>query len=227
MSRLVVRPPGPEGRFKKQWRWDPQRRRLENAEHGAAIQVIDAVNADSGEVAYEGIVIESRRCELHIPVRRDDMSIGFVFHRRFSVIPPEISTREFAADPGQILSVIQFGTGIEEYEACHGLAISRLEEVLQEIGCKVAGFERIGCVKESPPLGGIGHEFFAVEVNREPSGEILEANEEISHVKFFPAREVRNIQTMCGLTQAALWRFRVWGLGQDKGSLWREVASEL
>ena len=113
MGHLVVRRAGPEGRFEKQWKWYPEERRLENAIHGAAIQVIDAVDETTGEVAYEGIAIESRRGELHTVIRNDDLHFGFVFHRRFSVIPPGVSSREFAEDPGRILSVLKPGTGIE------------------------------------------------------------------------------------------------------------------
>ena len=40
-------------------------------------------------------------------------------------------------------------------------------------------------------------------------------------------RDIRNIQTICGLTQAALWRFRCWGLQQAATSFWREVAERL
>lgn len=189
--------------------------------------MVDAVNSRTGETAYEGIVLESRRGEINIPVRRDDLSIGLVFHRRYSVVPPEVSEREFAENPGKILSVLKHGTGIEEYEIAHGLARNRLEEALEEIGCAIVGAEHIGFIKESPPLGGIAHELFAIEVNREPSGKGPGADEEIHHVRFFPAREVRSIETICGLTQAALWRFRVWGFTQDKNTLWHQVASEL
>ena len=78
MKKLVVRPAGPEDRFEKQWKWVPERRRLENTAHGAAVQVFDAVDEETGEVAYEGIAIESRRIEIHIVVRQEDYNIGFV-----------------------------------------------------------------------------------------------------------------------------------------------------
>jgi len=227
VRKLVVRPPGPEGRFQKQWRWIPERRRLENALHGAAVQVFDAVDEVTGKVEYEGIAIESRRIELHVVVRQDDHHVGLVSHRRLSVIPPNVSAAEFAKNPERILSVLEYGSGMDEYEASHGLAVTPLEEVGQEIGLKVIVAESIGFIKESPPLGGVAHELFAVVVGRESSGETPEPNEEIHCVKFFPPEKVKNIETICGVTQAALWRFRSWGLAQARGTIWSEVASRL
>ena len=228
MSRLVVRPPGPEGRFARQWQWIPQRRRLENGAHGAAIQVFDATDETTGEVRYEGIAIESRRTELHIVVRQRDGHLGLLFQRRLSVIPPEISAAEFARDPTAIPSVLQHATGIEEYETSHGLAVLRLEEVGQEIGLRVVAAVTIGFVKESPSLGGVAHELSAVMVSDEPSGQMPAQDEEILRVVFFPPEEVRHIETICGLTQAALWRFRSWGLADARrGTIWSEVASRL
>ena len=95
------------------------------------------------------------------------------------------------------------------------------------MGCGVVMAEHIGFVKDSPPIGGVAHELFATEVSREASGEKPEEHEQIQHIKFFPARVVRNIPTICGLTQAALWRFRSWGLAQDKDTLWYAAAAEL
>lgn len=227
MEKFVVRRAGPEDRFPKQWKWDPEQRRLENKLHGCAVQVFDAVREVDGEVVYEGIALESRRVEIHLVVRQDDLNIGFVFHRRLSVIPPIISTTLFEKDSGRILSVLEHGLGIEEYETSHGLARNKLEEVLQEIGLKIINAEQIGFIKDSPSLGGVAHELFAVIVGRESSGESPEMNEEIQYVKFFPPEEVRNIQTICGLTQSALWRFRCWGLAQDAESFWNKVTVRL
>ncbi|MBI3589593.1 MAG: hypothetical protein HY093_04260 [Candidatus Liptonbacteria bacterium] len=226
-TRLIVRPPGPESRFGKQWRWDPRKRRLENAIHGAAIQIIDAVNVSTGEVAYEGIAIESRRGELHIVIRQSDGHLGFVFHRRFSVIPPEISAVAFARDPSQILGVLKYGSGIEEYEAVHGLALTPLEKVLEEMRLKVVEAASIGFVHALPALSGAAHELFATLVGLGSSGSHPEPNEEIDHVRFFPPEEVRKIKTICSLTQAALWRFRCWGLIQSPDSIWYQTASQL
>ncbi|MBI1975353.1 MAG: hypothetical protein HYS57_03265 [Parcubacteria group bacterium] len=227
MVRLVVRRPGPEGRFEKQWLWIPEQRRLENLIHGAAIQVFDAVDEVTGEVMHEGIALESRRAELHVVVREEDQHFGFVFHRRLSVIPPVVSVRLFSEDPNRILSVFDWAAGIEEYEASHGLARNRLEEVLQEMGLAVHDSVHIGAIKDTPPIGGIAHELFAVKVGRESSGQAPERGEEISHVRFFPPEEVKGIQTICGLTQSSLWRFRSWGLSQPRDSFWYSAASRL
>ena len=76
-------------------------------------------------------------------------------------------------------------------------------------------------------MGGSSHELFAVLVGHDPSGELPEPNEEIRQVKFFPPEEVKRVETICGLTQAALWRFRSWGLTDCRKPIWREVASRL
>lgn len=227
MSHLVVRKAGPEGRFKREWKWDPEERCLRNDDLGVNCRVVDAVDEETGEVKYEAVALESRRIELHTVVRKDDLHFGFVFHRRFHVIPPEISAREWERDPSKTLSVLEYGTGVEEYEASHGLALNNLEEVLEEIGLAVLEAVRIGFQKESPPLGGPAYEHFAVLVGRESSGRAKEANEEISHVKFFPPEEVRKIPTICGITRGSLWAFRSWGLEQDPDSLWYEAAVRL
>lgn len=227
MGCLVVRKAGPEGRFTRQWKWDPDERCLRNDDLGVNRRVVDMVDEKTGEVKYEAVALESRRIELHTVVRKDDVHFGFVLHRRATVIPPEVSSREFARDPNRVLSVLEYGTGIEEYEASHGLAMNRLEEVLEEIGLAVVQAVPIGFVKESPSLGGPAHEHFAVMVGREASGHAKEANEEISHVRFFPPEEVRRVKTICGLTKASLWSFRSWGLEQDHDSFWYEAAARL
>jgi len=223
MKRLEIRSPG---KTEKDWKWNAGERRLENARHGAAIQVFDAVDPETQETKYEGIAIESRRCELHIVVN-ENRELGFVFHRRLSVIPPNVSEEEFRSNPGNIMNVLKGKVGIEEYEACHGLAKSPGEEVRQEFGLAPEEMIRIGFVKDSPPLGGVAHELFATKVGHASSNEKPERNEEIEYVKFFPPEDVKHIDTICGLTQAALWRFRLWGLAQSKGTLWHDVASRL
>lgn len=221
------------GRFTKEWKWNAERRCLENLQHGCTIQVIDAVDEATGEVAYEGIVIESQRIEMDVVVRQEDGYFGFVYHRRFSVIKPAYSIVKFAKNPTQIISVVEAAqkdsAGIEEYQIVHGLAKARFEEVLEEIGLQWIVAEPIGFVKESPPLGGPAHELFAVMVGRKTSGHQLELNEEISHVKFFPPEKVREVleKTICGMTKAALWTFRSWGLKQSKYSFWHSAAVRL
>ncbi len=228
MGRLVVRRAGLEGRFTRNgWRWNAGERCLENLDLGVRRRVVDMVDEETGEVKYEAVALESRRVELHTVVRKDDLHFGFVFHRRATVIPPEVSSWEFAEDSMQVLSVLEYGTGIEEYEASHGLARNKLEEVLEEIGLAVIMAMPIGFVKESPPLGGVAHEHFAVMVGHEASGHAKEENEEISHVRFFPPEEVRKVKTICGLTKASLWGFRSWGLEQDSHSFWYEAACRL
>lgn len=226
MKTLVIRPPGPEGRFAKEWRWDPQRRRLENRLLGVAYQVVDVVEEDSGVVHHEGVIIVSRRIELHVVVRAD-LHLGFVLHRREKVIQVEAFERFFADNPGEIPDLFALPTGIEQHECAHGLALHRLEEVLEEIGLAVEEAVQIGHVKDSMPLGGVAHALFAVRVGDRPSGHRPEAGEQIRRVDFFPAEQVRQIQTICGLTQGALWRFRCWGLTQEEGSFWRQVAQRL
>ena len=233
MKKLIARLAGPEGRFLKQWKWDSQRRRLENKEHGAAIQVIDAVDEATGEVCYEGIVLESRRVEMDVLIREDDGHFGFVYHRRFSVIKPEFSVSKFAENPMQIISVVEAAregnTGIEEYQIIHGLAKEKLEEVLEEAGLQWIEAESIGFVKDSPSLGGVAHELFAVKVGRESSGRVPEKYEEIGHMGFFPPEQVKYIlsKTICGMTKGAVWTFRSWGLAQSRGSFWHKAAARL
>lgn len=98
MRKLVVMPPGPEGRFTKQWKWNPEKRTLENLELGIRCQVVDVAFEDNGEIHHEGVILLSRRIELHVAVRSDN-HVGLVYHRREKVIPPEISQKIFAEDP--------------------------------------------------------------------------------------------------------------------------------
>lgn len=227
MRELVIRPPGPESRFKREWKWEPENRRLHNRDFGVAYQVVDVVYDDTGEVHHEGVILLSRRIELHVVARQRDGHIGFVFHRREKVIPPAVSDAWFEKEPGKFPDIFSVQTAIEEYECPHGLALNRLEEVLEEIGLTILDAIHIGHVKDSPPLGGVAHALFAVMVGDKPSGQRPDAGEQIRHVDFFPPEEVRTIQTICALTQGALWRFRCWGLEQEPGSFWRSVAARL
>lgn len=227
MRELVIHPPGPEDRFEKQWKWDPQLRRLENTRLGVAIQVVDVCYRDTGEVHHEGQIIVGRRQELHVVIRAQDGAIAFVQHRREKVIRPEVAEAFFREHPGEIPDLFALETGIEQLEAPHGLALHELEEVEEEIGRKVITSARIGFLKDSPPLGGVPHLLYAVAVGDQLSGKDREAGEQIRRVVFVRPEEVRSVQTICALTQGALWRFRCWGLEQPAGSVWNNVARRL
>jgi len=160
-------------------------------------------------------------------VAREDLHLGFVLHRREKVIQSAAFEALFAEDPGAIPDIFRLSTGIEEYECAHGLALHRLEEVLEEIGLEAVEAVQIGHVKDSPPSGGVAHALFAIKVGAQPSGHSPEPGEQIRRVDFFPAEQVREIQTICALTQGALWRVRAWGLTQTRGSFWHTIASRL
>lgn len=226
MRKLVVRPPGLEDRFPaKQWKWDLTTRALVNEGLGVRQQVVDVVYEDTGEFHHEGVVILSRRIEIHVVIR-DDGHVGLVYHRREKMVPPEVSSALFAKDPMALPSIMDVA-GIEEYETVHGLAAKRFEEAEEETGYCVAESVAIGFVKDSPSLGGVAHELFATILSRKQSDAKREEGEQIMGIKFFPPEEVRNVPTICGLTQASLWRFRAWGLKQPTDSLWYTTASRL
>lgn len=225
MRKLVVRQPGPEGRFQKEWKWNPQKRALENLSLGVTFQVVDVVFEDTGEIKHEGIVPLSRRAELHVVVRNDGY-IGMVHHRRELVIPPSVSQQIFSTDPSKIPE-IQHIQGIEEYECPRGLAVRKLEEAEEEVGSKIAEAHHIGFIIDSSSLGGTPYILFATLLSPCSSGKKPEVGEQIIGITFFPPDEVRNIPTICGITQAALWRFRAWGLNQPRDSFWYSVAEKL
>ncbi len=225
-TKLVVKRPGAEGRFVKQWKWDPKKRRLENARLGAAVQVVDVVAAKGGRVHHEAILLFHRRAELCVVVRRRDGAIGLVFHRREGLVPPK-RILEIARRDSRALPKIEDVKGISEYECPHGLAHRPLAEVLEEIGFKVHRAERIGFIKDDTGLGGSLHLLYAVEVDGESSGQCPEPGEQIMSVAFFTPEKICAVKTVCGLTQAALWRFRVWGLKQKSGIVWRKAAERL
>lgn len=225
MRKLVVRQPGPEGRFLKEWKWNHEKRALENLELGVKVQVVDVVFEDTEEVHHEGITVLSRRVELHVIIRNDG-HIGLLYHRREKVVPSEISQQIFSENPSQIPE-IQHIQGIEEYECPQGLAVQKLEEAEEETGYKVAEAHHIGFINGHTPILGTTHILFATLLSPESSGRKHEAGEQIMGMTFFPPDEVKNIPTICGMTQAALWRFRAWGLNQPHDSFWYSVAKKL
>lgn len=225
MRKLVVRPSGPEGCLEKQWKVDKDRRVLENAPFGVKYQVVSVVYEDTGELHHEGVIVLSRRCELHIVIRGDG-HIGLVFHRREKVIPPEVAQEFFKENPSGTPDVSHV-KGIEQFECPHGLAIKALVEAEEETGYAISEAVHVGFIKESPSMGGIAHVFYATRLSNRPSGKKIEEGEQVMGIRFFPPEEIRNVQTICGLTQAALWRFRCWGLKQASGSFWNDVAVRL
>jgi len=225
MRKLVVVSPGPEGRFEKQWKWNPKNRTLENLVLGVSYQVVDVVFEDNKEIHHEGVILLSRRAEIHVAIRSDSY-IGLVYHRREKVIPPEVSQKIFEKDSSQIPG-IEHVLGIEEYECPHGLALEKLVEAEEETGYKIVETEHVGFIKDSPPGGGIAHVLFATLLSSKRSDKTLEAGEQIMGFKFFLPEEVKNIPTICGLTQAALWRFRSWGLKQPESSVWHVTANRM
>ena len=114
IARLVIRPCGAEGRFKKEWKWHPDLRRLENAVLGVAYQIVDVVNEETGAIHHEGVVYVSRRIELHVIIRDSDGHLGFLTHRREKVIPPETTEEIFAKDTMLIPDPLVYATGITQ-----------------------------------------------------------------------------------------------------------------
>ncbi len=227
VAKLLVRPCGPEGRFEKQWKWDPNRRRLENVVLGVAYQVADIVDEDTGAVHHEGVIYVSRRIELHVIIRDRDGYVGMLTHRREKVIPPETTEMLFAKNPRHIPDPLVHATGITQFELPHGLAVHPLEEAEEETGFAIVDAAHVGFVKESPCQGGVAHKLYATCVSDRPSGKTLEAGEQVLGVTFFPPKVVRDLPTICGMTQAALWRFRSWGLHQASTTRWHDVARQL
>lgn len=221
-----MRKPGKEDRLEKQWKWDAKKRRLANVRLGAAIQVVDAVEAKSGRLHHEGLLLLGRRAELCVVVRESDGTVGFVWHRREGTVPAARVAALAKRDP-LALPTIEDAIGISEYEFPHGLTHRPLAEVLEEVGLTVRKSKHIGFVKDNTGIGGGMHLLYAVTVGGETSARCPEPGEQIARVKFFPPEKVREIKTVCGLTQAALWRFRAWGLGQPGETLWRRVAERL
>ncbi len=229
MKKLVIWAPGPEDRFEKQWKFDPDRRRLENPIHGAAYQVVDAVDEETGRVSHEAVVGISRRAEAHVVVRENDQHLGFVLHRRYGVIDPTASEthRFFEEHPTEIPDIFSLPTGIEHLEVVQGLAGTVYEEMGEEIGLAVIEGEPFGVINHHPSMAATSHFLYAVKVGDRPSQRQRDPDEQIRRVEFFAPEAVRNIQTICGFTQGVLWRFRCWGLEQPVGSFWREIASRL
>lgn len=222
---LRIERPGPEGRIAKYWKWDPVHRCLDNKLYGVRYQIVDMVK-ENGDLAYEAVVLLSSRIELHVVVRKQDGAIAFVRHVRERVIQLDAVEKFFRDHPGEVIDIFDQPCGIEELELPTGIAKVPLEEVEQEVGMKVIASEHIGWVKESPPLGGVPQQFYAVMVDGTPSDQKPEEFEDIKEVVFVPPEEVRNIETICALTQAGLWRFRCWAL-RKPGTIWHSVAMRL
>lgn len=223
MRKLVVKPAGPEDRLEKQWKWHPKRRALENRQLGVNFQVVDIAYEGTGKIHHEGFVILSRRMELHVAIRNDGQ-IGLVFHRREKMIPPDVAEKFFLKNPN-LPPDISHIKGIEQFECPHGIAVQALTEAKEETGYEIAEAIPIGFIKESPSWGGIAHVLYATRLNKNISSESgKEDGEQIIDIKFFPPEEIKNVKTICGLTQAALWRFRCWGLTQPKKSFWYSIA---
>lgn len=226
MRKLVVRLPGKEDRLKRQWKWNPKKRAVENRDLGVIFQVVDVIHQDTEEIHHEGFVILSRRIELHI-VARDDGYIGLVFHRREKTIPPIVAEKFFLKNPNKTPNISHI-KGIEQFECPHGIAVQALAEAEEETGYKVNGAISIGFVKESPSWGGVAHVLYATRLSKNvASVKNKENGEQIMDIKFFSPEKIGDIQTICGLTQAALWRFRLWGLKQPKKSFWYSIAAKL
>lgn len=225
MRRLVVKPPGKEDRLEKQWKWNPKRRAVENQALGVIFQVVDVDYKDTDKLHHEGFVILSRRTELHTIVR-DDGCIGLIFHHREKMISPAIAEKFFKKDPNSIPDISHI-TGLEQFECPHGIAIQALAEAKEETGYEVTEAILIGFIKESPSWGGVAHVLYATKLSKMSSSAKKEDGEQVMNIQFFPPEEIKNIKTICGLTQAALWRFRSWGLARSKKSFWRSIAVRL
>jgi hypothetical protein len=223
-KKFVVCPVDLKSRVANPFRWDPTTLSLWHP-IGEATQVVNVADVETGEVHHETIVYLSRRAELHVIVR-DDGHIGLLYQRREKVVPPDIAEKIFNEDPSR-LPGIEHVMGIEEYECPHGLSIKPLAEAEEETGYAIIESWHIGFVKDAPARGGAPHFLYATKIGRDLSGKKPETTEQIMRVEFFPPEEVCKIQTICALTQAALWRFRCWGLAQDQSSFWYSVARRL
>ena len=229
-TRLVVVPPGPERpEMTRDWIHHPYPVRAEiNAGLNVADQTVDVVDEETGKLHHVGRVRLSGQIHLSVVVHENGR-IGLIYIRREKVVPPCVAETFFAKNP-KGRPGLEHVVGIEEYECPHGLALRTAEEVEEEMGLRPLQIVQIGYVKDSPPNGGNAHVLSAVKVGDAMSGKHAEAGEQIRHVEFFEPEDVRGVLagTICGLTKAALWTFRSWGLDKnDPGTFWHGVASRL
>ena len=224
---LRIAPAGAAGKRKPQWRWNAKRRRLENVSFGAVFQVVDVVDRHSGALHHEAVMLLARRAEVHVVIRERDHALGFVRQRRELVVDPDALLQFSDAHPGSLPDPFSLKTGVELLECVQGLARRPCEEVLQEMGLRVRRAKRLGIIKENPGLGGVGHQLYATVVSDQHVPVCPEPGEQIHDVVFVAPGAVRTMQTICGLTQGALWRFRQWGLAQRSATLWYRVAEKM
>jgi len=222
MRKLIVRPASPEDHF--EWQWNPQMPALEHQRLGVRVQLVNMVYEDTGQIRYDDPVLFSKRAEVHVPVR-DDGHVGLVRHWRPKVIPPEVLQDFFTVDP-KAMPDISLVRGIELYECPHGLTAKAGAEAEEETGFRIMESVQIGFVTEMLSWGGAPHVLYATKLSHRVSGKGPEKDEQIEGIQFFPPEEMKNIQTICALTQASLWRFRCWGLSQNPDSFWYSVAAK-
>ncbi len=204
-----------------QWQWDPERNALENPKFGR-VQVMAVCDPVTGEVKYEAPIYVESRGEVNVVVN-DEGKIAFVIQNRHAVIPVEYLNKTWW---GSLPEIAEIKQGMTVVELPRGFADGVMQEAEEETGFKVNSVAQIGNVNSNTAVFGTSPIVAVGKATKIPSDIPPDPGEKILNVLWLTPKETRELDTICGFTDAVLRKFRLWTLKQED-LFWRDIGERM
>jgi len=205
----------------EQWQWYPERNALENPKFGR-IQVMAVCDPVTGEMKYEAPIYVESRGEVNVVVN-DDGKIAFVVQNRHAVIPVEYLNKTWR---GSLPEIPEIKQGVTVVELPRGFADGVMQEAEEETGFKVNPVAQIGNVNSNTAVFGTSPIVAVGKATKIPSDIPPDPGEKILNVLWLTPEETRELDTICGFTDAILRKFRLWTLKQED-RFWRDIGERM
>jgi len=205
----------------EQWRWNSKRNALENPKFGR-IQVMAVCDPATGEIEYETPIYVESRGEINVTVN-DDGKIAFVVRNRHAVIPTKYLNKIWW---GSLPEIAEIKQGVTVVELPRGLTKGVMQEAEEEMGFKVDLVVQIGNVNSNTAIFGTSPIVTVGKATKIPSDIPPDPKEKILSVLWLTPEETREMDTICGFTNAVLRKFRLWALKQED-LFWRNIGERM
>lgn len=205
-----------------QWLWNADTLRLYNPAFGT-IQLFDVYAGDARKWRQPGWA--EARGEINI-VANAEGKIAFNMQERPLVLDPALYAETWAQGVPDYFDFAEEARGVAEWELVRGFTKKVLGEVAEEARYLPRPVESSWHVNANTALF-ITSPFVKVcRALPAPSCVSPDEKENILFVQWLSPEEIRGVETLCGLTKAALWDFRLWAQKQAD-EFWQEIGKRL
>lgn len=207
------------------WIWNEKEKSLLNVNKNSnislgAIHIVSVKDSNGAEIFQQPWYLESRG-EIDIIVTEKGKMV-FVEIERHVLIPPSQYINNWNNFPPSPRSL---NPGVRQLELPRGFSSAFMQEAEEEALYKVEYQETIGQVNANTSFFGTSPFIVVYKAINKISSSELRHEEGIKEVKLLSPKEIAELETLCGLSKAALWEFCKWASIKD--GVWKEVAKEI